>query len=82
MFQENQLGDASMTTRKENGMTPSLVSMNDPEVKDRTTRRRHTVAYKLQILETVAALRSQGNGAVGSYLRKEGLYYSSVRRWE
>jgi hypothetical protein len=40
------------------------------------------VAYKLKVLETVAALRARGHGAVGAYLRKEGLYYSSVRTWE
>lgn len=34
------------------------------------------------VLETVAALRSEGHGAIGAYLRKEGLYYSSVRTWE
>jgi len=40
------------------------------------------VAYKLKVLETVAALREQGQGAVGAYLRTEGLYYSSIRSWE
>ena len=54
----------------------------DPEVVFRPHRRNLTVAYKLKILETVAALREQGQGAVGAYLRKEGLYYSSIRSWE
>lgn len=52
------------------------------EVVARAKRRPHTLAYKLKVLETVAALRSQGHGAIGAYLRKEGLYYSSVRKWE
>jgi len=51
------------------------------EVVARPVRRRHTVAYKLKVLETVAALRAEGNGAVGAYLRREGLYYSSVQFW-
>jgi hypothetical protein len=36
----------------------------------------------LKVLDTVSSLRSQGNGALGAYLRKEGLYYSSIRAWE
>ena len=53
----------------------------DAEVVARQKRRNHTVAYKLKVLETVAALRGEGNGAIGAYLRKEGLYYSNVRSW-
>ena len=52
------------------------------EVVARPSRRRHTVAYKLKVLETVAALRSEGSGAIGAYLRKEGLYYSAVQLWQ
>jgi len=54
----------------------------DPEVVARPPRRRLTVAYKLKVLDMVSSLRSQGNGAIGAYLRKEGLYYSSIRSWE
>jgi len=71
----------------EGGYRPTGVPDNgspkpDPEVTLRATRRYLTVAYKLKVLETVAALREQGWGAVGAYLRKEGLYYSSIRSWE
>jgi transposase-like protein len=52
------------------------------EVVARRKHRRHTLSYKLKVLETVSALRTQGNGAIGAYLRKEGLYYSSVQKWE
>jgi hypothetical protein len=48
----------------------------------KSTRRYLTVAYKLKVLDTVAELREQGQGAIGAYLRKEGLYYSSIRSWE
>ena len=54
----------------------------DPEVVVRAHRRNLTVSYKLKVLETVAALREQGQGKVGAYLREEGLYYSSIRTWE
>jgi hypothetical protein len=53
-----------------------------PEVVARQTRRRLTVAYKLKVLDAVESLRSQGQGAIGAYLRAEGLYYSNVRTWE
>jgi cell shape-determining protein MreC len=34
------------------------------------------------VVETVATLRSEGSGALGAFLRKEGLYYATVRAWE
>jgi len=71
----------------EGGRRPTVVpddgtTKPDPEVTPRATRRYLTVAYKIKVLETVAALREQGQGAVGAYLRTEGLYYSSIRSWE
>jgi len=71
----------------EGGRRPTVVPDDsspkpDPEATPRASRRYLTVAYKLKVLETVAALREQGQGAVGAYLRKEGLYYSSIRSWE
>ena len=53
----------------------------DPEVVARTTRRNHTVAYKIKVIETVASLQETGAGSVGAFLRQEGLYYSNVRSW-
>jgi transposase len=64
------------------GIMEPIVKEKTVEVEARAKRRRHTLAYKLKVLETVAGLRSQGNGAIGAYLRREGLYYSSVRKWE
>ena len=71
----------------EGGRRPKVVPADaptkpDPEVVARRHRRNLTVAYKLKVLETVAELREQGQGKVGAYLRKEGLYYSSIRSWE
>ena len=54
----------------------------DSEVGARAKRRTHTVAYKIRIVNTVATLGTEGHGAVGAFLRKEGLYYSMVKRWE
>ena len=73
MFGDNLSKEASMEGTDHDGGT---------EVVARPVRRRHTVAYKLKVLETVAALRAEGNGAIGAYLRKEGLYYSSVQLWQ
>lgn len=52
------------------------------EVPVHRTRRRLTATYKQRVIQKVAELRGAGNGAVGAYLRSEGLYYSSVRKWE
>lgn len=54
----------------------------NPEVIDRPKRRRYTEGYKRKVIEELSALRSTGNGQIGDYLRKEGIYYSMVRKWE
>jgi transposase-like protein len=53
----------------------------DVEVVAHKTRRRLTVGYKIRVIETVTELKANGSSSIGSYLRKEGLYYSSVRKW-
>ena len=61
---------------------PAEVNRNpDPEVVVQMTRRRLTNSYKLKVLNHVDSLRDDGNGAIGAYLRKEGLYYSMVHNW-
>ncbi len=71
----------------EEGRRPTVVPAGkpvkpDPEVAPGVKRRYLTVAYKVKVLDTVAALRVKGQGEVGAYLRKEGLYYSSIRSWQ
>lgn len=56
-------------------MTPSV------EVVAHKTRRRLTIGYKIRVIEAVAELKASGSSSIGTYLRKEGLYYSSVRKW-
>jgi transposase len=51
------------------------------EVVAKKTRRRLSVGYKTRVIKAVADLKENGSDTVGSYLRKEGLYYSTVRRW-
>jgi hypothetical protein len=34
------------------------------------------------VLQNVSRFKEQGSGALGAYLRQEGLYYSSVTRWQ
>jgi transposase len=51
-------------------------------VEPATKRRRLTVAYKIRVVEAVNALKADGHhGSIGGFLRKEGLYYSTVRKW-
>lgn len=54
----------------------------DTEVPARGKRRRHTDNYKREIVAKVSELRQSDNGDIGSFLRKEGLYASMVRKWE
>lgn len=68
--------------RRPTGGTPAAPAKPDPEVAPRPKRRYLTVAYKLKVLDTLASLREQGSGEIGAYLRKEGLYYSSISAWQ
>ncbi len=51
----------------------------DPEVPEKTVRRKFTVAYKLRILKEAESCNGQGQ--VGALLRREGLYSSSLTSW-
>jgi len=54
-------------------------SAPNPEVSSKPARRRHTVAYKLEILRE--AERCKERGAIGALLRREGLYTGSLQDW-
>jgi transposase-like protein len=51
----------------------------DPEVPEKTVRRKFTAAYKLRILKEAESCNGQGQ--VGALLRREGLYSSSLTSW-
>ena len=67
--------------RRPTGVPAVPVEKKSSEVIPSQKRRRLTTAYKIKVLQTVESLKSQGQGAIGAYLRSEGLYYSSVSRW-
>ena len=48
----------------------------DPQVSERATRRRFTVAYKLRILKEADACHKPGE--LGALLRREGLYSATL----
>lgn len=54
----------------------------DPRVPVLNKRRNLTTAFKRQVIAKVKRLRSHGFGSVGAYLRKIGVYYSSIKIWE
>jgi transposase-like protein len=51
----------------------------DPEVPEKTVRRKFTAAYKLRILKEAESCNGQGQ--IGALLRREGLYSSSLTSW-
>ena len=51
----------------------------DPEVSERPTRRRFTAKYKQRIVREADACAEPG--AIGSLLRREGLYSSLLATW-
>jgi len=60
----------------------SPIPMSSTEVKEKIQRRRFTDAYKQSILQKVVELRQEGGGKIGEFVRGEGLYYSTVQKWE
>jgi len=52
----------------------------DPEVPAKARRRRFSAQYKKKILEEAAACRGRA-GALGTLLRREGLYSSHITTW-
>jgi len=51
----------------------------DPEVPEKTVRRKFTAAYKLRILKEAESCTGQGQ--IGALLRREGLYSSNLTSW-
>ena len=85
---ERRAGERSEPDRS--GVTPAGKNGNDlcigpamvlpnPEVVEKTLRRRFTAAYKLRILKEVDALSDSGQ--IGALLRREGLYSSHLTTW-
>jgi transposase len=54
----------------------------DPQVHVLPKRRKLSKEFKRSAVAKVIELRKKGFGAVGSYLRSIGLYYSSIKNWE
>ena len=68
MLGEHLSKEASMEDTDHEGTT---------EVVAREVRRRHMIAYMLKVLETVAALRAEGNGAIGAISRHVNMALAS-----
>lgn len=45
-------------------------------------RKRYTESYKKKVVEHLSELRRTGTGDIGGYLRREGIYYTMVNKWE
>ena len=58
---------------------PVSIVLPNPEVRERPTRRRVTLADKQRILTAAAACTERG--ALGALLRREGLYASQLATW-
>ena len=66
-----------MEEKKSVMASPKVVP--DPEVPEKTVRRKFTAAYKLRILKEAESCTKQGE--IGALLRREGLYSSSLTSW-
>jgi transposase len=72
-------GERSEEPRSGGSPTVEREPAPDPEVRARTSRRRFTPKYKLEILRKADACTRPGQ--VGELLRKEGLYSSHLVLW-
>lgn len=70
---------SSSSTTAVPGSAGPVAKAPDPEVSERPVRRQFTAEYKLRILREAG--RCKGPGAVGSLLRREGLYSSHLSAW-
>ena len=64
---------------KETKNIQSIITVPEPEVRERAVRRRFTAEYKLRILKEAESCK--GHGQFGSLLRREGLYSSNLITW-
>jgi transposase len=68
-----------MIVEEKNSVMVHPKAVPDPEVPEKTVRRKFTAAYKLRILKE--AERCIEPGQVGALLRREGLYASALTLW-
>jgi len=68
-----------MIVEEKNAVMTHPKAVPNPEVPEKTVRRKFTAAYKLRILKE--AERCTKPGQVGALLRREGLYSSSLTSW-
>jgi transposase len=67
-----------MEEKKSVMVHPTVVP--DPEVPEKTVRRKFTAAYKLRILKEAESCTGQGQ--LAALLRREGLYSSNLTLWK
>jgi transposase-like protein len=58
---------------------PVMMPPPDPEVPEKTARRKFTAKFKLQILQEADACTEPGR--LGAFLRSKGLYSSNLATW-
>ena len=68
-----------MIVEEKNSVMTHPRAVADPEVPEKTARRKFTAAYKLRILKE--AERCTEPGQIGALLRREGLYASNLTLW-
>ena len=62
-----------------NGTSVSNPAVPEVEVMAKATRRQFTAEYKLKIVREAEACTKPGQ--IGALLRREGLYFSNLRKW-
>ena len=80
---ENEESRETEGARRATGVAREAAGRNgdnpDPEVTNKTIRRRFSAAYKRRVVRE--ADRCPKAGELGALLRREGLYSSSLRTW-
>lgn len=72
-------GTTTTATAAASPLAGGVSSVPDPEVPERPARRRYAASYKVRIVREADACTKPG--AVGSLLRREGLYSSLLTSW-
>ena len=69
----------SLSSGTASAIQPKAPSLENTQVKPKTTRRHYTAAYKRKILAAYDILTSAEER--GAFLRQEGLYQSRISTW-
>jgi transposase len=77
------MGKRAGTPPPKEGTASAIRESSRAQRPDHPTKRLYTPEFKQRVLHEIAALGASGDrGAQGAFLRREGLHWATVQRWQ